>query len=209
MNYQPLQYIYQSSGNANAYTLLLLHGTGGDETDLLPIGKQFGNKVNLLSLRGNVSEHGMPRFFKRIGMGIFDEKDLDFRTHEMVSFIDQLAEKEGFDKHKIIALGFSNGANIAGALLTLYPDFLAGAIMFRPMQPFKNPAPFKNTVHTPVFMTNGMADGTIRKEDTEAYVGLLKQAGFNVSNYTLAAGHGLVQQDIELATEWYANWFIV
>lgn len=202
-NYQPLQYIYQSSGNADAYTLLLLHGTGGDETDLLPIGKQFGDQVNLLSVRGNVSEHGMPRFFKRLGMGIFDEKDLEFRTHELVSFIEQLSAKEGFDKSKIIALGFSNGANIAGSILTLYPDLLAGAILFRPMQPFKVAPDFVNTAHTPVFMTNGAADSTIRKEDTAAYLALLKQAGFDVSNYTLHAGHGLVQEDIELSIEWF------
>ena len=207
MNYQPLQYIYHSSGNADAYTLLLLHGTGGDETDLLPIGKQFGNNLNVLSLRGNVNENGMPRFFKRLGMGIFDEKDLEFRTREMVSFIDQLSVKEGFDKNKIIALGFSNGANIAGSTLVLYPDFLAGAVLFRPMQPFKNIGAFKNNANTPVLMTNGSADGTIRKEDTAEYVLQLQQAGFNVSNYTLPTGHGLIQEDLKLALNWYKDTF--
>lgn len=208
MNYQPLQYIYHSSGNADAYTLLLLHGTGGDEHDLLPIGKQFGKELNVLSLRGNVSEHGMPRFFKRLGMGIFDEKDLAFRTHEMVSFIEQLSVKEGFDKSKIIALGFSNGANIAGSTLVLYPDLLAGAILFRPMQPFKNAGAFKNNNHTPVLMTNGAADSTINTEDTKAYVQLLKQAGFAVSNVTLPTGHGLTHEDLNLAVDWYKNTFV-
>ena len=203
MNYQEMKYIYQPAANPTGYTLLLLHGTGGNEADLLPIGRQFGDGVNILSLRGNVSEHGMPRFFKRIGMGIFDEDDLRFRTNEMLHSIRTISAKEGFDAGKLVALGYSNGANIAGSALLMHPDFLAGAILFRPMQPFKNPAPFKNENHTPVFMTNGVADGTIRKEDTEAYVGLLKQAGFDVSNYTLAAGHGLVQQDIELAMEWF------
>lgn len=207
MNYQSLQYIYKPSGKPGAYTLLLLHGTGGDENDLLPVGGEFGNEVNILSLRGNVSEHGMPRFFKRVGMGIFDEKDLEFRTHEMVTFIDQLSVKEGFDKTKIIALGFSNGANIAGSTLVLYPDFLAGAILFRPMQPFKNVPAFINTKHTPVFMSNGSADNTIHIEDTKAYVQLLKKAGFDVSNHTLPAGHGVIYEDIRLATTWYKEKF--
>src|SRR6476620_276752 len=134
MDFQPLKYIYQPSEKNGAYTLLLLHGTGGDEHDLVPLAKHFGTDMNVLSLRGNVSEHGMPRFFKRLGMGIFDEKDLEFRTHEMAAFIRQLSEKEGFDLNKIIALGYSNGANIAGSLLLLYPGFLSGAILYRPMQ---------------------------------------------------------------------------
>ncbi len=136
MDFQPMHYIYKPSGKPNARTLLLLHGTGGDERDLLPISESFGENFNVLSLRGNVSENGMPRFFKRLGMGIFDEKDLEFRTNEMIAFIKEISEKEGFDTSKIIALGYSNGANIAGASLFLQPNFLAGAILFRPMQPF-------------------------------------------------------------------------
>jgi phospholipase/carboxylesterase len=142
MEYQSLKYIYQPAG-APANTLLLLHGTGGDENDLIPLAKEFGTGFNILSLRGNVSEGGMPRFFRRLGMGIFDEKDLAFRTHEMVAFIRGLAAREGFDATRIIALGYSNGANIVGSTLLLYPDFLAGAILYRPMQPFKDVAAFR------------------------------------------------------------------
>jgi phospholipase/carboxylesterase len=208
MNYQPLKYIYQSSGNATANTILLLHGTGGDENDLLPLAKHFGTSHNVLSLRGNVSESGMPRFFKRLGMGIFDEKDVEFRTHEMVSFIKELALKEGFDPNKIIALGYSNGANIAGSTLLLYPNFLAGAILYRPMQPFKN-VDFEvaNTNNTPVFMTNGVADPTVNSADTALYVDLLKKSGFNVANFNLQTSHNLTQQDVKLSVEWYNKHF--
>jgi phospholipase/carboxylesterase len=208
MDFQALKYIYQPTKLAGANTLLLLHGTGGDEHDLLPIAKEFGNDFNILSLRGNVSENGMPRFFKRLGMGIFDEKDLTFRTHEIVDFIKGLAEKEGFDSNKLIALGYSNGANIAGSTLVLYPDFLAGAILYRPMQPFKDiKADIKNTKNTPVFMSNGMVDPTVNQADTVKYVSILKNAGFDVANYSLSTGHQLTREDLQLSVDWYRQHF--
>lgn len=208
MDFKALKYIYQPAKNAGANTLLLLHGTGGDEQDLLPIAKEFGNDFNILSLRGNVSENGMPRFFKRLGMGIFDEQDLTFRTHEMVDFIKGLAEKEDFDSTKIIALGYSNGANIAGSTLVLYPEFLAGAILYRPMQPFKKiDAELKNAKNTPVFMSNGVMDPTINQADTVSFVSILKTAGFNVANHSLSVGHALTREDLRLSVEWYQQHF--
>ena len=125
MNYQPLKYIYKASGNPEAYTLLLLHGTGGNEKDLIGLGESFGADLNLLSVRGNVREHGMPRFFKRLGMGIFDEEDLNFRTDELLDFLNNIAKAEGFDVKKVIALGYSNGANIAGAMLVEHHEVLS------------------------------------------------------------------------------------
>ncbi len=202
MDFQPMHYIYKPSGKPNARTLLLLHGTGGDERDLLPISERFGENFNVLSLRGNVSENGMPRFFKRLGMGIFDEKDLEFRTNEMIAFIKEISEKEGFDTSKIIALGYSNGANIAGASLFLQPNFLAGAILFRPMQPFKERRPFPNTSNTPVFLTSGKNDPTVNPKDTERYLDVLKRAGFKVAHFELNTSHNLTQQDLDLAAEW-------
>lgn len=208
MDFKALKYIYQPAKNAGANTLLLLHGTGGDEQDLLPIAKEFGNDFNILSLRGNVSENGMPRFFKRLGMGIFDEQDLTFRTHEMVDFIKGLAEKENFDSTKIIALGYSNGANIAGSTLVLYPDFLAGAILYRPMQPFKKiDSALQNSTNTPVFMSNGVMDPTINQADTVSFVSILKTAGFNVANHSLSAGHALTREDLRLSVDWYQQHF--
>ena len=207
MNYQSLKYVYQASGKPGAYTLLLLHGTGGDENDLLPIGYKFGSDINILSLRGNVLEHGMPRFFKRLGMGVFDEADLTFRTHEMVHFIKELSAKEGFDAGKLIALGYSNGANIAAATLFLYPGFLAGAILYRPMQPFKQMPVAEKMVQTPVFSSNGNEDPTINPQATRQFVALLKERGFKSTHYDLNTSHNLTQQDLQLSQEWFAKHF--
>ena len=209
MEYQPLQYIYEPAGMEAATTLLLLHGTGGDETDLIPLSRQFGKGFNVLSLRGNVSEGGMPRFFKRLGMGIFDEQDLAFRTHEMVAFIRSLSAKEGFDPAKVVALGYSNGANIAGSALLLYPDFLAGAILYRPMHPFKNAeafakrAPSLEMKPTPVFISNGAADPTINPTAAKAYSDLLTREGFAVESHLLPTSHHLTQQDVQLSVDWF------
>ncbi len=209
MNYHEMKYIYQPAATPTGYTLLLLHGTGGNEADLLPVGRQFGDGVNILSLRGNVSERGMPRFFKRIGMGMFDEDDLQFRTNEMLHNIKTISGKEGFDAGKLIALGYSNGANIAGSTLLMYPDFLAGAILFRPMQPFTSPAAFAATERTPILMTNGAADPTIDPAATQLYVQLLVRGGFDVAAYSLQAGHGLTHEDLRLAQQWFYEHFSI
>ncbi len=207
MEFQPLKYIYKPSGNKDAYTLLLLHGTGGDENDLLPLAAYFGDGFNILSLRGNVSEHGMPRFFKRLGMGIFDEQDLAFRTHEMIAFIKTLSAGEGFDPAKIISLGYSNGANITGSALYLYPGFFAGAIMYRSMQPFKVLPTLEGKQPTSVFMSNGIEDPTINIADTRSYITQLQSAGFEVSDHQLPTGHNLTQEDLSLSVDWYQKHF--
>ncbi len=207
MNFQPLKYIYKPSGNPEAYTLLLLHGTGGNENDLLPLAANFDDNYNLLSVRGNVSENGMPRFFKRLGMGVFDEQDLHFRTEEMVAFVQELAVKEGFDPSKVIALGYSNGANIAGAALIKYPEFLAGAILYRPMQPFKDFAIAQKAANVPVFFSSGKADPTVNPADTQSYLKNLAQLGYNVQFQNLNTGHQLVREDIELSIQWFQKHF--
>jgi phospholipase/carboxylesterase len=131
----------------------------------------------------------------------------------MVAFIRGLAAREGFDATRIIALGYSNGANIAGSALLLYPDFLAGAILYRPMQPFKDvdaikagPAA-KPHRHVPVFMSNGSADPTIQPLATKTYAGILKDAGFDVSTHSVPAGHNLTPQDLQLSVEWFGKYF--
>ncbi|MEC5144491.1 alpha/beta hydrolase [Chitinophaga sp. 212800010-3] len=208
MDFKPLQYIYQPVGNVNAYTLLLLHGTGGNERDLLPLAGTLGQGFNVLSLRGNVQEHGMPRFFRRLGMGVFDEEDVHFRTHEMVHFLKKLSANEGFDISQLLAVGYSNGANIAGAMLMLYPELLAGAALFRPMQPLSGlENGFETQRQQPVFMSSGTLDGTVDPAATTAYAALLSANGFNVSTHEIATGHNLVQQDIILAAQWIQQYF--
>ncbi|MFT3794137.1 alpha/beta hydrolase [Flavobacterium sp.] len=208
MEFQPLKYIYEASGNPDAYTLLLLHGTGGDEHDLIPIAQHFGKDLNVLSLRGNISENGMPRFFRRIGMGIFDEKDLEFRTREMIHFLKELAAKKKFDVTKIIALGYSNGANIAGASLFLQPDFLAGAILLRPMQPFRYSEIRLSGNHVPVLIASGKNDPTVNRIDTENYVKVLEENKFNVTHFEANAGHNLTSADLDEAVTWYRQAYL-
>ncbi|MET6997142.1 alpha/beta hydrolase [Chitinophaga defluvii] len=208
MDFQPLKYVYQRTDNNKAYTLLLLPGTGGDEHDMVPLAANFGYDVNILSLRGNVLEHGMPRFFRRLSMGVFDEADLHFRTHELVHFLRNLALEKHFDVNKLIAIGYSNGANIAGAILMLYPELLAGALLFRPMQPFQALEDgFETQRQAPVLITTGRQDTTIDLADTNNYATLLSANGFKVNTYEVNAGHALTQEDITLAAQWFRDNF--
>ena len=202
MEFQPLKYIYKSTGSPTAPTLLLLHGTGGNEHDLVPLASNFGTGYNILSVRGNVTENGMPRFFKRLGMGVFDEQDLHFRTDELVAFVKQAAHTEGFDAAQIIALGYSNGANIAGATLIQHPDFLAGAILYRPMQPFKITLSGGTKKTVPVFFSSGKLDPTVSPSSTIAYLETLKNLGFTVNYNELPTGHNLTHEDITLSAQW-------
>jgi phospholipase/carboxylesterase len=206
-SFQPLTYIYQPAPSA-ARTLLLLHGTGGDERDLLPVAARFGPGFNVLSVRGNVEEGGMPRFFRRLGMGIFDEPDVVFRTHELADFLAKAAEKEGFDPTQLIAVGYSNGANIAGSLLMLYPSLLAGAVLWRPMQPLVQQVPvFTVPRPVPVYFAAGQHDSTVRPAATAAYAALLTQAGYQLTRRDAPAGHNLTQADLDGAVTWMTQNF--
>jgi len=209
MEYQPLKYkfIPAQQNASTAYTLLLLHGTGGDENDLLPLKSQFGDQVNILSIRGNVSEHGMPRFFRRLAAGVFDVQDLHFRTHELVHFLEETAQELNIDPTRFVALGYSNGANIAGASLIIYPEFLAGAILLRPMLPFAIEDPFETSKAQPVFIASGQADPTVSISEGMDWAEILRQNNFQVQFETVAGGHQLTQQDIILATAWFQQYF--
>lgn len=207
MNFQPLKYIYKTTDNPDAYTLLLLHGTGGDETDLIPLAQNFGDGYNILSLRGNVSEHGMPRFFKRLGMGIFDEEDLHFRTDEMIEFIKELSEKEKFNANKIIAIGYSNGANIAGSAIIKYPGIFSGAILYRPMPPFKTINENGSKSSTKVFLSSGQTDPTVSLAVITEYLEKLKSMVSEVEYHVIPAGHHLTQQDVTLSAQWLSENF--
>jgi phospholipase/carboxylesterase len=208
--FQPLTYVYQAAPGSARATLLLLHGTGGDERDLLPLAARFGPGFNVLSLRGNVQEGGMPRFFRRLGMGVFDEPDVVFRTHELADFITKVAEKEGFDPAQLIAVGYSNGANIAGSLLMLYPALLAGAVLWRPMQPLVQQVPtFAAPRPVPVFFAPGSQDPTVRPAATDAYAALLTAAGYDLTRRDAPAGHNLTQADLDGAVAWIASNFPV
>ena len=179
--------------------LLLLHGTGGDENDLVPLGQELLPGAALLSPRGKVVEHGMPRFFRRLAEGVFDLDDLKLRTHELAAFIAEA--RKAYDLPAPVAIGFSNGANIAASLLLSQSDALAGAILLRAMLPFE-PDPLPKLTGKPVLLLSGSSDQMIPPSSTKRLVEVLQTAGANLAYKTLPTGHGLTRNDLFLATQW-------
>ena len=179
--------------------LLLLHGTGGDEHDLLPLGRMLSPGSALLSPRGKVLEDGMPRFFRRLAEGIFDEDDVRHRAHELADFIAQA--RQSYNLAALIAVGFSNGANIAAALLQLRPEALAGAALLRAMVPLQNP-PAADLTGKPVLIISGALDPIVPAENARRLAALLKRAGATVEHREVPTGHGLSQTDVSLTKAW-------
>jgi predicted esterase len=201
------QFIHQfipTNDPAGAPTLLLLHGTGGDEHDLLGLGRALDGGASLLSPRGKVLEGGMPRFFRRLAAGVFDLDDLTRRTHELADFVADAAGRYGFDPQRIIAVGFSNGANIAASLLLLRPETLTAAALFRPMVPLV-PETLPDLSRVPVFIGAGRQDPIVPTTETERLAALLQQANAPVTLHWEAGGHGLTQGDLTAAQEWLAG----
>ena len=195
---------FEPAAEANAPTLLLLHGTGGDENDLLPIGRALASRAALLSPRGQVLENGMPRFFRRLSEGVFDEDDLRKRTHELADFVTTSTQRYQLNANKIFALGFSNGANIAAALLLLRPQVLAGAILLRPMVPFV-PETLPDLRDKPIFIAAGRHDSLVSIEQSEALAELLKSAGAQANLRWKNAGHRVENEEWQAARDWLSE----
>ena len=179
--------------------LLLLHGTGGDENDLLQLGAMVSPNSALLSPRGRVIENGMPRFFRRLAEGVFDEDDVRRRALELADFVE--AERRRYGIGRPIALGYSNGANIAAAMMLLRPDTLAGAALLRAMVPLSDP-PRPDLSGVRVLVASGMADPIVPPSNSTRLAAMLRAAGANVSHETLPVGHQLSRADLDLAREW-------
>ena len=182
-------------------TLLLLHGTGGDETDLLQLGTQLAPGAALLSPRGKVLENGMPRFFRRLAQGVFDLEDLRFRTDELAGFVSSTPAKYNFAPRRVVAVGFSNGANIAASMLLLHHSLLAGAILLRPGIPFI-PERVPDLTRIPVLVAAGRFDEFVPPDETERLAALLKEAGAKVNLHWQSSGHGITSEEVEAAREW-------
>jgi phospholipase/carboxylesterase len=198
------EHVFHAPAAGNAPTLLMLHGTGGNEHDLVPLRATLAPGAGVLSPRGKVLEHGMPRFFRRLSEGVFDLEDLRIRTHELAAFVRAAASHYGLDAASIIAVGFSNGANIAASLLLLEPGVLTGAILFRAMVPIvPDPLPF--LAGTPVFMANGRSDPLIPADGAERLAALLQQTGASVTLEWQPGGHQLTRQDLVQARRWLAQ----
>lgn len=174
---------------AGGRPLLLLHGTGGDEHDLLPLREHLAPEASVLSVRGVVQENGMPRFFRRIREGVFDEDDLRARTDELADFLAVAEAEYGVEGGSEIAVGFSNGANIASALLFQRPATLAGAVLLAAMVPFRDGPPPADLAGKPVAIVNGRRDPMATPEHTETLARQLREAGANVRLITHDGGH--------------------
>jgi predicted esterase len=187
---------------AAGVTLLLLHGTGGNEDDLLPLGRELDPNAALLSPRGKILEGGrIPRFFRRVAEGVFDIDDLRLRTHELADFVETASRVYGFNVRKVIAVGYSNGANIAASMLLLRPQTLSGGILFRAMVPLV-PDKLSDLSDKSVFMSSGLKDPVATKQEAERLASLLKQAGAEVVLQWQNSGHELTQHDIQAAKQW-------
>lgn len=179
--------------------LLLLHGTGGNEDDLLPLGQMLSSGSAQLSPRGKVLEGGMPRFFRRLREGVFDEEDVRRRAHELADFIAQA--REAYNLAAPVAVGFSNGANIAAAVLQLRPEALAGAALLRAMVPLQDP-PAADLTGKPALILSGASDPIVPADNAKRLASLLQAAGATVEHRMLPTGHGLSQTDVALTKTW-------
>jgi predicted esterase len=184
--------------------LLLLHGTGGNENDLLPLGRDLDPTAALLSPRGKVFENGLPRFFRRLAEGVFDEKDLIRRAHELADFVGAAATHYEFDPKRVIAVGYSNGANVAAAIVLLRPEVLTGAVLFRAMVPLVPPV-LPNLAPARILLSSGKQDPIVSLENVERLAKMLRTAGADVTLHFEPAGHALGFGDIETAKEWLMN----
>jgi phospholipase/carboxylesterase len=186
-------------------TFLLLHGTGGNEEDLIPLAYELDQSAAVLSPRGKVLENGVaPRFFCRLAEGVFDVEDLKFRTNELANFVKNASNTYGFDMDHLIAVGYSNGANIASSILLLRPDVLSVAILFRAMVPLL-PQVLPDLTNKHIFMSSGLHDPIVPKQETEHLMGLFKKAGAKVSLHWQNSGHELRMNEINTAREWLSN----
>src|SRR6266404_7371801 len=190
-------------GNSNR-TLLLLHGTGGNERDLIPLGKELDPDASLLSPRGKVLENGMPRFFRRLAEGVFDLEDLKKRTHELADFVVSAAEHYKIDIKHIIAVGYSNGANIAASILLLRPEILSAAILFRAMVPLV-PETKPNLNAKRIWIGSGAHDPIVPQSNTKELVELLRGSGADVTIRFFQSGHELTTADVDGAREWLTS----
>lgn len=199
-----MKHIFQKGNDPSKPTLLLLHGTGGTEHDLLPLTDRIDPDANILSVRGNILENGMPRFFKRLAEGVFDEEDLVFRTKELNEFLGEAAEMYGFDRDNILAIGYSNGANIAASLFFHYQNSLKGAILHHPMVP-------RRGIELPdlsgkfIFIAAGTNDPICSPEESEELKTLLEGAGANVTLHWENRGHQLTMNEVDASREWYLS----
>ena len=194
-------FIHEFVPGSSSRTLLLLHGTGGNERDLIPLGRELDPNAALLSPRGKILENGMPRFFRRLAEGVFDLEDLKYRTNELSDFVAAAGEHYGFTSDNVVAVGYSNGANIASSMLLLRPEIMQTAILFRAMVPLI-PDKLPDLSSVRVWIGAGDQDPIIPSSEVQRLVELLRRAGADVTIRFFNAGHGLTNDDVVTARDW-------
>lgn len=197
------RFVPGSGANAGV-TLLVLHGTGGDENNLLPLGRALLPGAALLSPRGQVDENGALRFFRRLREGVFDLEDLARRTDDLAEFVLAASRKYGFDVSGLVPAGFSNGANIAGSLLLRHPGLVKRAVLLAPMVPFE-PDPQPDLSGTAVFIGAGRADAMVPPQNTERLAALLRECGASVEIHWDNGGHSITPSGVSAAAGWLAR----
>jgi predicted esterase len=196
-----LKFVHEFVPGTSRRTLLLLHGTGGDERDLLPLGREIDPAAALLSPRGQVTENGQARFFRRLAQGVFDIEDLKRRTDELADFILDAAEEYRFDLAQLVAVGYSNGANITSSMLLRRPTVLRSAVLLRPMVPFE-PISLPDLTGVRIWIGGGKEDMIIPRENTERLAAILSDAGAEVTAHFFDGGHALTNVELVLVQRW-------
>lgn len=194
------EYLSAPSGG-DAVTFLMLHGAGGDERSLLHLGPELDEGAGLLAPRGKVVEDGRNRFFRRFAAGVPDLDDLHARAYELADWVRVASAAHGFDRARVVAVGYSNGANMAAALLLLEPALLAGAVLLRPRFPFE-PERRPRLHGRAVLVASGRADPSVSADEPERLVTLLRQCGADVLHHWDHAGHDLDRRELAAAREW-------
>lgn len=195
------KHLYQPPSQEDSLTLLMLHGTGGDEESLLPFAQALRPTAGILSPRGKVLENGLPRFFRRFEEGVFDLEDMKLQTEDLAAFVKDASTRFGFDSSRVFAVGYSNGANIAASLILRDPEVLAGAVLFRATLPFE-PANPPEADGKPILICAGIEDPYAPRDKVERLIEVLEAGGATVSVNWQAGGHSLASAEIDMAAGW-------
>jgi phospholipase/carboxylesterase len=204
MGAQSFRHLYQPATGATPYSLLLLHGTGGDEHDMVPLAEAILPGAGIISPRGQVIESGAPRFFRRFAEGVLDVEDWRERSETLADFLVSICAEHQISPKTLVAVGYSNGANIAQGLLLLRPEVLGGAILLRPMF-VTDDVPAKDLGGRPILLLGGTHDPITPAADLSQISQQLERRGAHVTIRTVPAFHGLVQDDLVLARQWLGD----